>query len=516
VTAAAPFLLPILLLIAGGFGLSAVLFGLRRGPAGWRVGRYLAVAGLVGGLVLAAMLVRFPDDTLGLVPRALGGGLVAGSWLGLDAAWSVPIALAAVVLGVLGAELMIVVLPAYAAAAWHRLTRRPATPPGRPGFVDGARAALGLATAAVLLGMATFTSGLLAAESAGQLEVVATYELPGTPTSVAPVDATTGYVTYAEGRIDHYRLPAEPDGTLELDTVVEGLTYPRGGVVVESELFVIDLGPLSCDPPYPQCSTPDPERELGDIAASAARVLAYRTAEDGALDASPRTVVDSIPVVNTEHAPGSLSLGADGFLYLTVGNIDALAPDPERAARIDHPRADWLGTVLRFSPDGGEPSTYVTGIRNIYQLAPGPDGTWFGTDNGGLAVRGYRAEEILALREGLDYGFPELGTFDPERDRETTPVTVLTAGGSAGLAWAPDVGLEDGLLIGTVGSILFVPLESDDRGPYVVLEHAARTELEGLTGFVSALEPLPDGRMLVAVFGGYAGLRNQLLLVSGT
>jgi hypothetical protein len=60
-----------------------------------------------------------------------------------------------------------------------------------------------------------------------------------------------------------------------------------------------------------------------------------------------------------------------------------------------------------------------------------------------------------------------------------------------------------------------VPLESDDRGPYVVLEHAARTELEGLTGFVSALEPLPDGRLLVAVFGGYAGLRNQLLLVSG-
>ena len=515
-TAAAPFLLPIVLFIAAGFSLAAVLFGLRRGPEGWRVGRYLMVAGLVGGLLLAAMLVRFPSDTVDLIPLALRGGLVAGAWFGLDAAWSVPIGLAAVLLGILAAELMVIVLPAYAAAAWRRLARRPAPAPGRASFADGTRVVLSLATAGALLAMATYTSSLLAAQASSRLGILATYDLPGTPTSVAAADASTGYVSYAEGRIDHYQLPSAEDGALQLEPVAEGLTYPRGLALVGSDLFVIDLGPLPCDPPYPQCYTADPDEELDVINGSAARVLAYAVRGDGSLDEEPSTVIDDIPVVNTEHAPGSINVGRDGFLYLTVGNVDALAPDATRAARIDHPHGDWLGTVLRFQPDGSQLSAYVTGIRNTYQLAAGPDGTWFGTDNGGRTVRSYLAEEVRALHEGMDYGFPRVGTYDNQREPGTEPLTVLTAGGSAGIAWAPDVGLEEGLLIGTLGSVLFVPLQSDDRGAFVSVEHPVQTEIDGLAGFVSALEPLPDRRLLVAVFGGYSGLRNQLLLVSGS
>lgn len=515
-TAAAPFLLPIFLFIAGGFALAAILFGLRRGPEGWRLGRYLVVAGLVGALLLAGMLIRFPDNTTGLIPLALRGGLVAGSWLGLDAIWSIPIAITAVILGVLAAELMVVVLPAYAAAAWRRLAGRPDPAPGRAGFADGVRAVLGLATGGALLAMAVYTSGLLAAESTGALQVIATYDLPGTPTSVIAVDERTGYVAYAEGRIDHYRIPSPEQGSLELDTAADGLTYPRGLALAGSELFVIDLGPLACDPPYPQCGTADPDEELANIAASSASVLAYPVNDNGTLGDEPRTVLADIPVVNTEHAPSSINLGADGFLYLTVGNIDALATDAARAAEIDHPHADWLGSVLRFRPDGSQLSVWLTGVRNIYQLAADPEGRWYGTDNGGAAVRGYHAEEVLALQGGLDYGFPGVGTFDAERDRATMPLTVLTFGGSAGIAWAPDAGLEDGLLIGTSGSVLYVPLQSDERGAYVALEHPLQTEIEGLTGFVSALEPLPDHRLLVTVFGGYAGLRNQLLLVGAS
>jgi hypothetical protein len=516
--ALAPFVLPLILFVGFGFGATALLYGLRRRLDGWRIGSYLVVPGSIGLVAIGALLIGFFDESVDLVPRMLRGALVAGSWLGMDAAWSVPIGLAAIVVGVLAAELIVVVLPAYVADAWAWLRGRGAhVADGRPGkraATDVARAVLAAGTVAGLLVSATTMSGLLAAEGGGRLVTEATYDLPGTPTSVVAVDAQTGYIAFAEGSIDSYRLPAPgSDESIVLATVADGLSFPRGLAIADGRLFAIDLGPLQCDPPYPTCYTGNPDEELARLAASSASVLSYPIEDDGSLGEAT-TILEDIPVVNTEHAPGSIDVGPDGMLYMTVGNIDALSPTPDRLSEIEHPNLDLLGTLIRFRTDGSGVERVLTGIRNIYQLARDDAGNLYGVDNGGVTARNYLGEEVLVLREGLDYGYPRSGTFAPGRDPATFPLTLLTSGGSAGLAWGPDAGLEPGLVVGTSGQVLFIPLERDADGPYVSVEHPIATILDGISGFVPSLTALPDGRLLVTVFGGYAGLRNELMVIS--
>lgn len=105
------------------------------------------------------------------------------------------------------------------------------------------------------------------------------------------------------------------------------------------------------------------------------------------------------------HNGGDLLFGADGMLYLTVGE----AHDPTRAQLPDDPG----GKVLRLRPDGGIPRdnpfgptspAYSIGHRNSFGLCLDPDsGTIWETENGPDVD-----DEVNALRAGANYGWPEV------------------------------------------------------------------------------------------------------------
>jgi hypothetical protein len=504
----APFLLPLILIVGVGVAGLSIVSGLRQ-LAGARIGPYLIIPGLVGLLIIAAELILYPAETLELFPRAIRGGLVAGSWLGIDAVWSIPIGLLALVAGILAGELAIAVLPAYAADLRQRLARREGGR-ARSITVDVTRVVLGAVLGGALLAAAGVTSSLLAAEESGDLVLAASLPVASTPTSLVATGSTTGYVAFGEGTIARFTLP-ETGTDIALTTVAEGLSFPRGLAVVDDDLFVVDLGPLPCDPSFPICAG-STDFELGMLRDSDARVLRYPINPDGSLgEATP--IVTGLPVASSVNAPGGIEVGADGYLYLTIANIDdTVAATPDRLDAIDPRLTDQLGTIIRFRPDGTDRSEVASGLRNIYELTQDPDGHLFGVNNGGITAREALGEEVLWIQGGVDYGFPQNGTFSAGRDPESRPLTVLPVGGSGGLLWMDDLGGDQGLLIGTSREIEFIPIATDDAGPYVHLEHPLRTPLEGVAGFVASFERLPDGRILAAVFGGLSGLRSELML----
>lgn len=92
---------------------------------------------------------------------------------------------------------------------------------------------------------------------------------------------------------------------------------------------------------------------------------------------------------------GNLRVGPDGNLYAVKGvRCDACTdPDPRR------------GALLRIAPDGGAVQVVATGLRDVFDMAWGPDGTLYLADN----APPDQPAELNAIRPGApppDFGFP--------------------------------------------------------------------------------------------------------------
>jgi hypothetical protein len=511
--ALAPFLLPLLLLFGYALALFLVASAFRRGLAGWRIGGVLAIPAVAGPGLALLLAALHPSESLELVPRIVRGGLTAGGVYGLDPAWSLPIAVADVLLAMAVGEALVELAPLMvsSAAAWVRRwddskgTKRVML------LSDTVRAlALLTATGIVLFG-SSYTASYLEARGSGLAGIVAIYELQGSPTSIAMLDSRNGYVTYGEGTIAHFELPTGPNGTFKEQTVADGIVFPRGLAIVDSTLYVSDLGPLPCANPYPICRFSTPEEELSLLKGSHARVLSFEIAQDGSL-ANRQVVLDQLPVISTEHAPNDIVLGPDMRLYLAIGGPDVMAPHPEVLRNATHPNLDLLGTVVRFRPDGSELEVFARGIRNVYDLTFDDQGRLYGVENDGPSARGFEHEGILQIGEGADFGFPSGGTFDPSPAAKSRPFYLLdNESGSAGLEWAGNVGLGPGLLVGTLGRVLYVSVQRDQQGAYVDSDVATQVILDGLQGFVPVVRAMPDRKLLVGVFGAFRGYRNALI-----
>lgn len=111
---------------------------------------------------------------------------------------------------------------------------------------------------------------------------------------------------------------------------------------------------------------------------------------------------------NYNHQGGAIHFGADGKLYIAVGDHQ----DPARAQLLDNP----FGKMLRLNPDGTIPSDnpfigqttginqaiYAIGFRNPYTFAVDPvTGRIFVNDVGNATW-----EEINQLSPGANYGWP--------------------------------------------------------------------------------------------------------------
>lgn len=131
--------------------------------------------------------------------------------------------------------------------------------------------------------------------------------------------------------------------------------------------------------------------------AEPARVLRLRDIDQDNQVDEVRVVLDDLPD-DGGHWTRSLALGADGYLYLSVGSRCNACDeaDPQRA------------TVLRLDPATGEATVFATGLRNTVGLAFAADGqSLWGSDNGrDMLGDDLPPDEINQITAGGDYGWP--------------------------------------------------------------------------------------------------------------
>jgi hypothetical protein len=317
---------------------------------------------------------------------------------------------------------------------------------------------------------------------------------PDEPATLTPMDIEWAdgfaYATVGEGQV--LRLTVDGD-RVESEVLATGLEFPRGLALDGDVLYVAELGELPCEDPVPRCkgenvgpTTADGERQL--LASSAGRILAFPVEADGL--GEPAVVVDGLHFTNTDHGLNDLDLGPDGMLYLSVGNLDRLAWD-DGGDPPTGPETDLLGSVLRIDPASAEVEVFATGLRNVFGLTFDASGRLWGVDNDGPGRDIWHAEELVEIQDGLDYGFPDDGTVGPYTRRTGFASWIMPTGAGSGGIYVRD----DIVVTGACG-----------RMTRVGLTHVGGDASEkqvSRPGCVTAIEPLPDGRLLLGtVLGG--------------
>lgn len=102
------------------------------------------------------------------------------------------------------------------------------------------------------------------------------------------------------------------------------------------------------------------------------------------------------------HQVSGVSLGADGWLYLTSGDDDNFAEGS------DGSRATVLrtGAVFRCKPDGSQMEAFSLGYRNPYRdLAHDANYNWFHADNDNEDGSKFTGCRLVHVAEGVDYGW---------------------------------------------------------------------------------------------------------------
>lgn len=305
------------------------------------------------------------------------------------------------------------------------------------------------------------------------LRLVATHELPGGPVGIA-VDSTrdVGYISLGQGQIVRFRLAHVARRSLEFEQVVDGLENPRGIAIAGDLLVVAEIGPLPCENPFPGCygthgGLARIEGEAAILEQSRGRVTLHSIDEDGGLS-NPRVILDHLPVINSDHGVNGVAVHPDGSILVTIGHIVDQGFSFELLEASGQPNKDWLGTVLRVDPAGGEVEVFATGLRNVFSLAIASDGSVWGVDNDGTTYGGWREEELLQISRGDDFGFPLDGSYNVPVSRTRGPVWILDHKGTAGIAWGSPAGLGNRLLIGSCGSLDAVEVRNVEDGWRVV------------------------------------------------
>jgi glucose/arabinose dehydrogenase len=127
-----------------------------------------------------------------------------------------------------------------------------------------------------------------------------------------------------------------------------------------------------------------------------------RIRADGNVGGPPQDLLTLLPTVNGYHNGGDLAFGADGTLFVAVGegHVADRAQD----------RSSLGGKILRLNDDGSIPAdnpfghspVYAVGIRNSFGLCVGRDGTLWETENGPDAL-----DELNRIEAGANYGWPD-------------------------------------------------------------------------------------------------------------
>ena len=105
---------------------------------------------------------------------------------------------------------------------------------------------------------------------------------------------------------------------------------------------------------------------------------------------------------NSHHRVSGLTIGPDGWLYMTTGDSDA------HAVGSDGSKSDVLrcGGVFRCKPDGSKLENFAFGMRNPWgNVAFDDEFRMFHTDNDNEGSPGFTGCRLLHVVEGGDYGW---------------------------------------------------------------------------------------------------------------
>ena len=304
----------------------------------------------------------------------------------------------------------------------------------------------------------------------------AEFDLPSEPRDLVFTGVDRGYISF-EDSISAFEITGAED---ELDLVLtemagpDVIVNPRGLAFIDGFLFASEQGEPMADAPTGLYST-------------GGQVVRFTVTAQGELTEKTNLITD-VPIANSLHGINGMAIGPDGFVYLSVGGTrDPIDPLPQNF--------EWLGSILRFRPDGTDLEVFANGLRNVYDLEFDTKGRLWGVDNDGPTYRGYRAEEILQIKQGANYGYPFEGTFDNHQVRTDGPVWAFQGHdleGSAGIELTETLGLPTGLLIGARTLTHFRYAEDDSglfaHGEFDFQGHEAVFVRQGYFTIVEASE----------------------------
>ncbi|MGZ8601310.1 MAG: PQQ-dependent sugar dehydrogenase [Actinomycetota bacterium] len=219
-----------------------------------------------------------------------------------------------------------------------------------------------------------------------------------------------------------------PDGTLlftEKETGTVRVVTP-GGELVDRPFITLPVIPDAERGLLGIAVHPGFEREPwvylyhSDPADGLNRLVRVR-ADGSVAEGRPETLLDGISAVAGYHNGGDLAFGADGSLFVALGE----AHEPDRAQN----EADVGGKIVRLEPDGSVPDdnpfgpdnpVWSIGHRNSFGLCVDPStGALWETENGPDVD-----DEVNVIEPGGNYGWPAV-TGTSGESRFIDPVVVF-------------------------------------------------------------------------------------------
>jgi glucose/arabinose dehydrogenase/cytochrome c551/c552 len=184
-------------------------------------------------------------------------------------------------------------------------------------------------------------------------------------------------------------------------------------------------------------------------------------------------IVEGLPSgLHVFHSNNGIAFGPDNKLYVAVG------------ATTDHGplREPLEASILRMNPDGSDLEVFATGFRNPYDLAFDPVGNLFTADNSPDAMSAsfpyLPPEELNWVRQGRDYGFPEVfGRAAGTVPSEPPYAELFTSSASAGLVYYAAVQFppefREGVFLAQFGSAADRPVRTGQQVVFIPFDPAA-------------------------------------------
>ncbi len=190
----------------------------------------------------------------------------------------------------------------------------------------------------------------------------------------------------------------DQDGTAdEITTYVKNIDSPRGMSYADGCLYVVH-------PPF---------------------LTKFEDQNDDGVSDKQTTLVEGLgfdlSFRGADHTSNGVRLGIDGWLYLAIGDygmVDAKARDGSRLKLLG-------GGIVRVRTDGSDLELFADGLRNVYDIAVGPELNAFTRDNtndgGGWDIR------VTHITATSKYGYP---TLFKNFSSEIAPPLAVYGGGS--------------------------------------------------------------------------------------